>query len=583
MSGDGARLSIDFWHTTLRAVTLRPDGTVMTVMVDGDTSMPTGVAVTEDGVLHAGRDGAAIGADHPHLYVRLPGQRLFEERIQVGPVEVDPVDLVAETLRHLARQAGAATGGALPTDVVICTPAWWVPRQQQRLRTAARRAGLANPRLLDCPDAILRDQAGNVAPVPVGAVVVVCRLDATVGEVVVLCRRVDGLERLATLPLGEVGETAGETLVEQAATALTEALQEAGIPGEQVAAVYCHAPETAMSALASALTASAGLAAPPVRVGEMAAAAGGLYTTLPTGRVKPRWRYARLFHSLGGIAAGGFGAGFLAYQVFESGQVYEATTISPKMLVTQWCAWGLASLFALLALVSTALAVADLRAIRSGHADNPDGPDPKLGSSLTFAAALGVGLAAMFALVGGASFGFNPGPMLTWTLGSTVPAAVVITVIGLLAVRAPIRGGWRDRLRFPVEASALAAVSTVAVVGSYVAIPFQDRNTWWAMEHAGAIGIGYAAAWLVTRRWTRLIIVGSLLGGPATFAISLDTFDVIGAFLIGAVTVWWLARLVQIVGPMLPGLVGAGTGPAPTVAPAAAEAPPRPGGAGGRG
>jgi len=121
------------------------------------------------------------------------------------------------------------------------------------------------------------------------------------------------------------------------------------------------------------------------------------------------------------------------------------------------------------------------------------------------------------------------------------------------------------------------------VVGSYVAIPFQDRNTWWAMEHAGAIGIGYAAAWLVTRRWTRLIIVGSLLGGPATFAISLDTFDVIGAFLIGAVTVWWLARLVQIVGPMLPGLVGAGTGPAPTVAPAAAEAPPRPGGAGGRG
>jgi len=32
--------------------------------------------------------------------------------------------------------------------------------------------------------------------------------------------------------------------------------------------------------------------------------------------------------------------------------------------------------FALLALISTALAVSDLRTIRSGKPDNPDGPDP---------------------------------------------------------------------------------------------------------------------------------------------------------------------------------------------------------------
>ena len=328
-----------------------------------------------------------------------------------------------------------------------------------------------------------------------------------------------------------------------------------------------------MTALRHALSATAGVAVPPARVGEMAAAFGGLHTTVPTRPVKPKWRYARLFHSLGGVAAGGFGAGFLAYQLFNSSTVYEATTISPKTLITQWCAWGLAPLFALLALISTALAVSDLRTIRSAKPDNPDGPDPKLGSALMFAAALGVGLAAMFALVGGAHFGFSPGPMLTWTLWATVPAAIVVAILGLLAGRLAVRGGWPDRLRFPVEASAVAAVSTAAVVGSYVAIPFDDRNTWWTMEHAGAIGIGYAVAWLVTRRWTRLLIVGTLLGGPATFAISIETFDAIGAFLIGAVTVWWLARLVQVVAPMLPDLVRAQPGPTPTLGRAATEAP----------
>ena len=242
MGGDGARLSIDFWHTTACAATRRTDGTVAAVTVDGDTVIPTGVAVTRNGDLHAGRDGATIGAEHPHLYVRLPGQRLFDERVQVGPTAVDPVDLVAAVLSEVARQASTATGGTVPTDVVICTPTGWVGRQQERMRVAARRAGLAQPRLLDGADAIVREQAANGTPIPMGAVVVMCRLDATAGEVVVLCRQPDGLERLATHPFGEVGEIAGATLVDQAATAMARALEAAEIPGERVAAVFCHAP-----------------------------------------------------------------------------------------------------------------------------------------------------------------------------------------------------------------------------------------------------------------------------------------------------------------------------------------------------
>jgi hypothetical protein len=278
--------------------------------------------------------------------------------------------------------------------------------------------------------------------------------------------------------------------------------------------------------------------------------------------MKAKWRFAKLFYSLGGIVAGGGGAALLAYQLFNSGQVYEATSTSPETFITQWCAWGLASVLALLALVSTALAVSDVRTIRSGTV-RQTGPDPNLGSALVFAAALGVGLAAVFALIGGASFGVDPLPILAWTVGSTLVMAGAVATLGVLASRLPTAKAWRDRLRFPVEASVLAAASTVAVVGSYVAIPIGDRNAWWSMEHLGALGMGWAVAYLVTRRPIRLAIVGALLGGSATFAISLDTFDAIGAFLIGAITVWWLARLVQVVGPVLPRLVAPGAPPTP--------------------
>jgi hypothetical protein len=47
------------------------------------------------------------------------------------------------------------------------------------------------------------------------------------------------------------------------------------------------------------------------------------------------------------------------------------------------------------------------------------------------------------------------------------------------------------------------------------------------------------------------MIVGPALGLPATFAISLRTFDAMAAVLIATVALWWLARLVRSVTPLL--------------------------------
>jgi hypothetical protein len=99
------------------------------------------------------------------------------------------------------------------------------------------------------------------------------------------------------------------------------------------------------------------------------------------------------------------------------------------------------------------------------------------------------------------------------------------------------------------------------VVGAYTAIPIGDRNAWWTMEHAGAIGMGWTVAYLLTRKPSRLVAFGLLFGGPATYAISLKTVDTIGAFLIAAINLWWLVAVGRLLAPLVVALARSTTNP----------------------
>lgn len=579
----GARLSIDVWHTSVAAVVRTGHGLVVPLTFDGSPVLPFGVAVTEAG-LHTGRRGADIGVQFPQMYVRRPGQRLLERNVTVGGVAVDPVDLVSAVLSRVGEQARQVTG-SVPAEVVVCRPAHWGPSQVLGVVAAAGRAGMAAPDRLESAEAIVRGQMAAGVPVPVGAVVAVCRVDDTVGEVVLLRRTPAGFGLLAAMPLGEIGQTPGVTLPDQAAHALAEGLDANQLGGDRIGAVFCHTPEDLFPAVAARLTVAAGLVVEPVRVDNLAAAVGGLQATVPARPVRRRWRWARLVGSVGGVAAGWGGAAALVYELFSTGFVYAATSTSPKLLVTQWGAWGLAAVFALLGLVSAAVALSDLRALRADSSELADGPDRRLGSAVVFATAFGLGAAAVLGLTGGARFGVPPSTMLAWTLGSTVGLAALTAVLGVLAGRVPIDRGWPDRLRFPVEAAITTAVSTVAVLGAYVGVPLHDQTSWWWMEHAGAVGMGLTVAWLVVAapwslqpaamgRWARLAAVTLLFGVPATVAISLDTFDAIAAFLIAAITLWWLIRLVQVAVPIVSTLIKTQTPPPPPPPPPTAAPPP---------
>jgi hypothetical protein len=506
-----------------------------------------------------------VGADYanrnPQSYVRMPGQRLFDDRITVGSVEVDPVDLLVATLSTVVGDV-RKTHGSVPGEVIVSVPAGWVSRQRRAMEAAAKRAGFTRSTVVNAAESIVRQQISRGAAVPVGAAAVVCRLDATVGELVVLRRHADRFEVVANYDLGEVGEAAGATLVDQAGWALTQGLESAGVAGSEIAALYCQVPVGGMRALADKLAASADMPVTPVEVADLAAAFGAAqraYAAEPEPATQPR--RAGVPGSFLAAAIAWLAAGVLSYQMFGSAEAYPKPEGIGMWLQTEMYAWALVPVFATLGAASVALAVSHLRPTAAA------GPDPALGSALVLVAVLGVGSAGALSLIGASRFGTDPAPLLRWTLASTVPLAAILLTLGLLVARtappAPSGGAhapWRDRLRLPLPALALATLSTVVIVASIVAIPPVDSDWWLRMTRIGAFFTGWAVACLLPVHPVRRVWVGSALSAAAAWSVGYETAGVLSSILVAAITLWWLLRLTPIMRKMASASTGRAAG-----------------------
>jgi hypothetical protein len=541
------RLSIDYWHTTVAVALGTLDGPI-SVAIDGAARWPSGVAVDTEGVLRAGLAGAEYGSSHAQSYVRMPAQRLLDDRIGVGSAEIRPVDLLIATLSMVAYEVRKIRGSA-PGGVVVGVPTGWVRRQREAMATAGKAAGFRHVTVVNAAESIVRHQIGRGAAVPIGSAAVVCRLDATVGELVIVRRHADRFEVAAAYDLGEVGEAVGATLVDQAGWALIQGLESTAIDGSEIAGVYCQVPVGGMRALAAKLAASADMPVTPVEVADLAAAFG----TAQMAGTEPEPAAAGLARSgLPGsflaTAIAWLAAGVLSYQMVGSAAAYPKAEGVGMWLHTQMYAWALVPVFATLGAAAVALAVSRLRRTASA------GPDPGLGSALVLVAVLGVGSAAVLSLIGASHFGADPAPLLRWTLASTVPLAAVLLTLGLLVARTgpPAPGArtpapWRDLLRLPLPALTLAALSTVVIVASVVDIPPVDSDWWLRMMRIGAFFAGWAVAFLLPVNPWRRVWVGSVLSAAATWSVGIETAGVLTSVLVAAITFWWLLRLTPIV------------------------------------
>src|SRR5687767_2945503 len=105
------RLAVVYGGDTVTAVLCPPLGGPVPVLFDGSPSMPAAVLVAVAGQIVVGTAAIAASAQHPDGLVANPSLRMTSDKVTVAGVEVDPVDLVAATLRAVASAAGHTAGG----------------------------------------------------------------------------------------------------------------------------------------------------------------------------------------------------------------------------------------------------------------------------------------------------------------------------------------------------------------------------------------------------------------------------------------------------------------------------------------
>ena len=142
------RIGLDLGTTTSTLAYLGPDGRVRT----GPTV--SSLCAWRNGTLFFGEEAHAALRDNsvPAFPIRDVKLALGEGPLRIGPVSIEPVDVVAGLMRYLARRV---SGEQQIEDAVIGTPVNVSEKHRLELLEAAKRAGFAKVRLVYEPTAAI--------------------------------------------------------------------------------------------------------------------------------------------------------------------------------------------------------------------------------------------------------------------------------------------------------------------------------------------------------------------------------------------------------------------------------------------
>jgi actin-like ATPase involved in cell morphogenesis len=201
----GFGLGIDYGTSNTVALLRWPDGRVKPLLFEGSPVLPSAVFAPAEGALVVGQDALHHARFAPARLEPNPKRRIDDETVFLGDRAVPLVDLVAATLRHVAREAARVAGGAVP-QVALAHPAGWGPVRRGVLVDAASAAGLGEVRLVPEPTAAAQyyikvfDQN-----LPAGRPIVVYDLGGGTFDGSVVARRGAGIDVLVVDGVTDVG------------------------------------------------------------------------------------------------------------------------------------------------------------------------------------------------------------------------------------------------------------------------------------------------------------------------------------------------------------------------------------------
>ena len=254
---------------------------------------------------------------------------------------------------------------------------------------------------------------------------------------------------------------AGSALFDRAGQVLARAVEAAEVDPSGLAAVLC-AGDLACPPVVSAVAAGSGLPAVAVQRPRWAALLGAAEVTGPAGEVvevgePPLPAAARAaLPVVPGVASVVLFTHFLvsAYRERPSG----LTGAGVGVLLADWGELALAGLFAVVAVLCGATLLASVLPASDPFADprvvgreRSWWDSQQIGPALAGACAVGVGWAALYAVVGSVLLDWDSGPFLRWVLLPLVPVVVVVLVAAVVATRGgrvPAMG-WHRVVGFP--------------------------------------------------------------------------------------------------------------------------------------
>ncbi|MFI5843909.1 Hsp70 family protein [Catenuloplanes sp. NPDC051500] len=198
-----AHLCIDYGTATTTALLSTPDGRRLPVVIDGTTTIPSGVWFDSSAnTLLTGAAAVSAARVRPDAWIATPLRHLGGDPIPVADTALDPTDAVAAVLRTVAAHASALAGVPIG-GLTLIVPCWWGPHRRHQLRLAAGKAGLPEPRLIADAVAIATHWAvWSATPVATGTCVLVINAGASGLTLAVAQHNDDGVHLLAhhTIP-----------------------------------------------------------------------------------------------------------------------------------------------------------------------------------------------------------------------------------------------------------------------------------------------------------------------------------------------------------------------------------------------